>query len=53
MQVIECARAAGVSPDTVRHYARLGLIKAERRSESGYHQFSASTVARVRFIRPD
>lgn len=51
MQVIECARAAGVSPDTVRHYARLGLIKAERRSESGYHQFSASTVARVRFIR--
>lgn len=51
MQVIECARAAGVSPDTVRHYARLGLIKAERRSESGYQQFSASTAARVRFIR--
>lgn len=51
MQVIECARAAGVSPDTVRHYARLGLIKAERRSESGYQQFAASTAARVRFIR--
>ncbi|OUM00438.1 MerR family transcriptional regulator [Variovorax sp. JS1663] len=51
MQVIQCAQAAGVSPDTVRHYARLGLIKAERRTESGYQQFSPSTVARVRFIR--
>ena len=51
MQVIECARAAGVSPDTVRHYARLGLIKAERRSDSGYQQFPDSTAARVRFIR--
>lgn len=51
MHVIECARAAGVSPDTVRHYARLGLIKAERRTDSGYQVFSPQTVARVRFIR--
>ncbi|MBI2750567.1 MAG: MerR family transcriptional regulator [Burkholderiales bacterium] len=51
MQVIECARAAGVSPDTVRHYARLGLIKSERRTDAGYQQFSERTVARVRFIR--
>ena len=51
MQVIECARAAGVSPDTVRHYARLGLIKSERRTNAGYQQFSERTVARVRFIR--
>lgn len=51
MQVIECARAAAVSPDTVRHYARLGLIKAERKTEGGYRQFSERTVARVRFIR--
>lgn len=51
MQVIECARAAGVSPDTVRHYARLGLIKSERRTAAGYQQFSGHTVARVRFIR--
>lgn len=51
MQVIECARAADVSPDTVRHYARLGLIRAEGRSDSGYRQFSAKTVARVGFIR--
>lgn len=51
MQVAECARAASVSPDTVRHYARLGLIKAESRTESGYQQFSPRTVARIRFIR--
>lgn len=29
MLVVECARAAGVSPDTVRHYVRLGLIQVE------------------------
>lgn len=51
MQVIECARTAAVSPDTVRHYLRLGLIKAERRTGGGYRQFSERTVARVRFIR--
>ncbi|MDP1690840.1 MAG: MerR family DNA-binding transcriptional regulator [Burkholderiaceae bacterium] len=51
MRVTESARAAGVSPDTVRYYARLGLIKAERRTDSGYRQFSARMVARVRFIR--
>jgi DNA-binding transcriptional MerR regulator len=51
MQVIECARAAGVSPDTVRHYARLGLIRAERRTDSGYRQFSPKMVARIGFIR--
>lgn len=51
MQVIECARAAGVSTDTVRHYLRLGLIKAESRTDAGYRQFSERTVALVRFIR--
>lgn len=51
MQVIDCARAAGVTADTVRHYARLGLIKAESRTEGGYQNFSQQTVARVRFIR--
>ena len=51
MQVIECARAAGVSPDAVRHYARLGLIRSERRTDAGYRQFSERTVAHVRFIR--
>lgn len=51
MQVAQFAQVAGVSPDTVRHYARLGLICAERRTESGYQQFSQRTVARVRFIR--
>lgn len=51
MQVIECARAAGVSADTVRHYARLGLIKAERRTDNGYQVFSPRMVACVRFIR--
>lgn len=51
MQLIECARAAGVSADTLRHYLRVGLVKPEGRSTSGYRTFSHVSVERVRFIR--
>ncbi len=51
MKLIECARAAGVTPDAVRHYLRTGLLSAVGRTESGYRTFSAASVARVRFIR--
>lgn len=51
MRVIELARSAGVSPDTVRHYARLGLLKADRRADNGYQEFSNRTIMRVQFIR--
>ena len=51
MKLIECARAAGVTADTVRHYLRIGLLSAVGRTESGYRTFSAASVARLRFIR--
>jgi DNA-binding transcriptional MerR regulator len=51
MQLSECARKAGVTPDTVRHYLRIGLIEPEGRNESGYRSFSERTVARLGFIR--
>ncbi|CAG9184020.1 MerR family transcriptional regulator [Cupriavidus pinatubonensis] len=51
MQLIDCARAAGVTADTVRHYLRIGLLTAEGRTQGGYRTFSERSVARVRFVR--
>lgn len=51
MHLIDCARQAGVSADTLRHYLRVGLVEADGRTANGYRTFSARSVARVRFVR--
>jgi DNA-binding transcriptional MerR regulator len=51
MKLIECARAAGVSADALRYYVREGLVQPDGRTAAGYRTFSASAVARTRFIR--
>ncbi len=51
MKVNELAKAAGVSADTVRHYARLGLIQSNREPANGYRLFPASAVPRLKFIK--
>lgn len=51
MRLIDCARQAGVTTDTLRHYLRVGLVEADGRAENGYRTFSERSVARVRFIR--
>src|SRR5688572_18196619 len=47
----EAARRCGVSPDTLRHYEKRGLIAPAARTESGYRQYTAETVMRVQQIR--
>jgi DNA-binding transcriptional MerR regulator len=51
MRTSEVARAAGVSPDTIRLYERRGLLPRPRRTASGYRQFPEDTVDRVRLVR--
>lgn len=51
MKVSELARAAGVTPHTVRFYARDGLLQPSRNKLNGYASFSRADVARLRFIR--
>lgn len=51
MKVNELAKAAGVSADTVRHYARIGLIRAQKEPTNGYRFFPASAVQRLKFIK--
>lgn len=47
----QLAREAGVSPDTIRHYEKLGLLRKAERSEGGYRLFPADSLRRVEMIR--
>jgi len=45
------AREAGVQPATLRYYERLGLLRPERRTASGYRLYGPGALGRLRFIR--
>lgn len=45
------ARRASVAIDTIRYYEREGLLPAPRRRASGYRDYDAGAVERLRFIR--
>lgn len=47
----EAARQAGVSPDTLRHYERTGLLPPPIRSTNGYRRYPESVLEQVGFIR--
>ncbi len=51
MTVSELAKRAGVTPDVVRHYVRIGLLQPERDEHNGYKLFSEQDVNRIRFVR--
>jgi len=45
------SRQSGIGVETVRFYEKSGLIDEPPRTESGYRQYPASTVVRIRFIK--
>ena len=45
------AKAAGVSPDTIRHYERIGVLPRASRTEAGYRVYPASAVERVLVVQ--
>src|SRR5947207_734408 len=47
----ELATACGVSPDTLRHYERIGVLPRPERGENNYRIYSASSIHRVLLIR--
>jgi len=51
LTVTQLARQAGVTVDTVRHYARIGLLQSERNPRNGYRLFDREDIQRLRFIR--
>jgi DNA-binding transcriptional MerR regulator len=51
MRVTELARLAGVTPDAVRYYARVGLLTPKRNAINGYREFSGVDAKRLWFIK--
>ena len=51
MKIGEVARRAEVSIDTVRFYEQRGVIPCAPRRPSGYRDYSAATVARIKLAR--
>jgi DNA-binding transcriptional MerR regulator len=47
----ELARTCGVSPDTVRHYERVGVLPGAVRGSNGYRRFPRESIARVLLVR--
>jgi DNA-binding transcriptional MerR regulator len=50
VKVGELARLAAVTPETVRYYARVGLLRPARDDGNGYRRFSSSDLDRLRFV---
>jgi DNA-binding transcriptional MerR regulator len=51
MKVSEIAKEAGVTAETVRHYAREQLLAPTRHPQNGYQLFSRHDLERLRFIQ--
>ena len=50
MNIGDASGATGISQRMIRHYEKIGLIPAAARRDSGYRDYGAADVARLRFI---
>lgn len=50
MKVSELARTAGVTAETVRYYARIGLLVPTKDPDNGYQRFQAADKVRLSFV---
>jgi Cu(I)-responsive transcriptional regulator len=50
MNIGDASAATGISQRMIRHYEKIGLIPAAARRDSGYRDYGAADVARLRFI---
>ncbi|WP_095961547.1 MULTISPECIES: MerR family transcriptional regulator [Myxococcaceae] len=51
LSIGQVARGAGVGVETVRFYEKEGLVPRPARNASGYRQYPADTVRRIRFVQ--
>ena len=45
------AKSAGVSPDTIRHYEKIGVLPRASRTDSGYRVYPARALDRVLVVQ--
>ena len=51
MRIGQAAKASGIPAKMIRYYENIGLVPAAERLESGYRDYDATDVHRLRFIR--
>ncbi|HZW20008.1 MerR family transcriptional regulator, partial [Noviherbaspirillum sp.] len=51
MNIGEASKASGVTAKMIRYYESIDLIKAGKRTESGYRIYGANDVHTLRFIK--
>ena len=51
LRIGEVARLVGMTPKTVRHYEKIGLLPEAERSESGYRLYSADDLLRLNRVK--
>lgn len=51
LQIGEVAQLLGITPKTIRHYQRIGLIREPERTEAGYRLYGAQDLLRLQQIR--
>ncbi len=51
LTVTELARHSGATPNAVRYYTRLGLLRPARNPDNGYRLYKQREVSWLRFIR--
>ncbi len=51
LKIGEVARRAGVTPDAIRFYERIGIIPRTARTSAGYRQYGAGIVQRLLVVR--
>ncbi len=51
LRIGQASKEAGISPDLLRHYERVGVLPKAARTPGGYRQYSPSTIGRIRFVR--
>ena len=47
----DVAARTGCSPESIRHYEKLGLLPPPKRGEQGYRLYSQAALERIGFIR--
>ncbi|WP_337110650.1 MerR family transcriptional regulator [Prescottella equi] len=51
MRISEVAKAVGITPRTVRHYHRLGLLDEPKRLANGYREYDLADLVRLMRVR--
>ncbi len=50
MRIKELGQRAGVTPDTIRYYERLGLLRPAARAANGYREYGPEALDDLQFV---